>query len=695
MAVPIALTADITDQVILEDAQKTKKFYLSRYQLVRVGSRYKLSLEKSATGGSLSIDLEAIPAPEIAEQVREASKLDIEIAIILRYKFPGGGEKELVFQELSSIEGGSASDDHILRAVLRTETLDGFTELFNVLTIAQYEPTLVVRRSARVAIPFMGFELGQAWRVVEGEEWDGTWTRRGTSNTLDAFWRHRATGQEVRDVLVFESLRNNQIVIYRKGTNGRYRGTLSSDFRQITNGMADWFQPQSEWHGTIVAEPTFREVLRPVDQVFGAPLFPIPSGLYEKFPGGITSSGSQNLSLIRHQVGGHSYYQDPIRKYVFYHLPDYFKIARWPKAPRSPMVSVLIENSDPSEEPRFAFRFVAAPVVDQNRLASAATELLRQAETLPDGITGPVFEQLLVDSKNLQLTLSYPRASNASQPEELKLDLRTGIGCTLSLSQSEFQDIWDALCGAGGAALLFQGQLQASLGQSGDNPEPVPLILRINDLAGDLFDYEEVPDTGSGGIQATLQNAIESPVRIKNLTAVLRRGESAVQGTIGGVSFGQPVELKPLDTVTFTVRPQALLAGQGSIDAVFDLSDVEVMPDLETILAAVFASPRPEYTTYIDVKVTQAVFANANGHQDGPIAALLIELEGGNTVELTPDKLTAEKIAVRIPLSDLLLHKVTNSSYRYRVTAIRGAKKFEDRDWRVDQKTVLYPTVEV
>lgn len=100
-----------------------------------------------------------------------------------------------------------------------------------------------------------GFELGQVWRVQEND-WEGTWTRRGTSDIFDAEWRNSQTGQTVRDVLRVESILGNQIILYREGTRGRYRGIISQDGRSIRNGQADW-DSNSHWTAEIESDYKF------------------------------------------------------------------------------------------------------------------------------------------------------------------------------------------------------------------------------------------------------------------------------------------------------------------------------------------------------------------------------------------------------------------------------------------------------
>jgi hypothetical protein len=76
------------------------------------------------------------------------------------------------------------------------------------------------------------FKAGRVWHVQEevrdsegiwhGEEWDGTWARRGETNTFDAVWRNNKTGQEVRDTVELQVAERGRIALHRMSTNVNY-----------------------------------------------------------------------------------------------------------------------------------------------------------------------------------------------------------------------------------------------------------------------------------------------------------------------------------------------------------------------------------------------------------------------------------------------------------------------------------------
>ena len=97
-------------------------------------------------------------------------------------------------------------------------------------------------------IPWQEAAVGRAWHVVEGP-WRGEWVRRGATNVLDAHWEG-PRGAQANDVLTVKKIAGDEVLIYRQGTHGYYRGTLSAD-RRTVRGRADWFTPGDTFTASI------------------------------------------------------------------------------------------------------------------------------------------------------------------------------------------------------------------------------------------------------------------------------------------------------------------------------------------------------------------------------------------------------------------------------------------------------------
>jgi len=228
---------------------------------------------------------------------------------------------------------------------------------------------------------------------------------------------------------------------------------------------------------------------------------------------------------------------------------------------------------------------------------------------------------------------------------------------------------------ATGAAVLFQGQIEVSLGNV---PETIPFIGRMNDMAGELFDYTKAPDEASRGLQVVLRQAIESPVKIKNLAVDLSRGEQAVPGHIQNISAitstgkkeSLPLELGPNEEMSFLVVPSAPVPGSDPLDAVFDLDEVEVMPDLQEILKKIVVEQPKEYTRTITVKTQKDWFQTPAGQEADQIIEVDVKFEQGGTIILNEQNCEAAAV-VRLPLGDLMAEKPPPDKYSYRVTVVR------------------------
>ena len=154
--------------------------------------------------------------------------------------------------------------------------------------------------------------------------------------------------------------------------------------------------------------------------------------------------------------------------------------------------------------------------------------------------------------------LTLPRGEAGPQREEregAKIDLRTGILDAITLPMKDFQGLFDALFGD--SAVVFQGEVVVEIDSGQGIPaEKIPVICRLADLIGDIFDVEVEQDVPSSGVRATLRNRIESPAEMRGLTAVLARGDAHAEGVIAGLSFVAPIVVRPGEAVNCQVAPR-------------------------------------------------------------------------------------------------------------------------------------------
>ena len=248
------------------------------------------------------------------------------------------------------------------------------------------------------------------------------------------------------------------------------------------------------------ATPLYRQAERVVEQVVDPKPFVFSPDLHPYIFSGVTpASSGGRMGLTRYQVPwsdgrSHTYYQDIARPYLFYYLPDCFKIARRPDGAHEPLMSVSFGQAASVDDLKATFSFIAVPYVDSKRLQDASGKLRSHiGDSLPKGVTGPQFEPLLSAPEKTHFSLSYPGCDTSKGPFELRdkaaVDLRGGIHDSLTLPLPKFQSLYDALFSP--SSLILTGKVDVDLGS--DSGEEIPFAARLNDLAGDFLAYSHQP----------------------------------------------------------------------------------------------------------------------------------------------------------------------------------------------------------
>lgn len=424
--------------------------------------------------------------------------------------------------------------------------------------------------------------------------------------------------------------------------------------------------------------PLFREVTRVLDATSSPFLF--DRDLHKYMFSDVSGVAGQGEGVVRWTVewknATHNYYQEVSRPNVFRSVADGFKLVRRPQSPHDPLMALHFDSPDGSpERMQVTLEYTAFKYEDADRLAHAAKELRKMS-----GVEVPVFLPLSAEPSQVKFSLALPQADGSRGPlvprEGVIINTQLALKDSLTVPYlGTFDAIWDAMHDATGAAVLFQGQVEVSLGNL---KETIPFIGRMNDMVGELFDYTQVPDEASGGLQVVLRHAIESPVKIKNIAVDLSRGAQAVPGhiqkilaiTSTGTKESLPLELGPTEEMRLLVAPAAPVPGSDPLEAVFDLDEVEVVPDREQILKKIVYRQQPEYTKTITVKTQKEWFQTPAGQEADPIIEVLIAFERGETITLTEHNCEGATV-VHFPLLDVMAQKQTPEEYRYGVTVVR------------------------
>ncbi|MFI5959349.1 hypothetical protein [Cryptosporangium sp. NPDC051539] len=393
----------------------------------------------------------------------------------------------------------------------------------------------------------------------------------------------------------------------------------------------------------------------------GSPIF---SGLGD-------ASGPDGLTRTDVSFRGrpYSYYQDAARPWIFYHLPDEFRLARRDDPPHVPALSVQLgADLADVEATQVTFGFTAVPFVDPGRL-DAAVPALRPLlpGSLPSGVTGPVHQALQVPDGAVTYTLSIPSrtGSTGAQPRPTAfVDLRTGIVDTLTMAMADFRPVYQALFAD---TELFRGDVAVRVGSL--NTEHVRLIARISRTSGPpVLDVAGTP-AGPGRVHVRLTNRIESPVTVNTLAARL----TGLPAQVGAVAPPLPALLPPgsgLDCDVVAPVPEGTAP-----EAVIDLGGVVVNPEPHAVWDAVVVSAAPAVYRF---PITLEVFASAFAGADRAVE-LIVDFRAGTnvSVQVTSDQLREGAIKVSVPvdlampLVDWLVNASSLNEYQYRVTAVR------------------------
>jgi hypothetical protein len=431
----------------------------------------------------------------------------------------------------------------------------------------------------------------------------------------------------------------------------------------------------------------YRTVRRVVDDladpepfVFDPRLHPY---LYEgAATGGGAVAGEFRRIVVAYPQGSpdarfHAYLQDKAEPWLFYYLPDRFKLSRREVAPFLPQMVVRIAAPDGAiENAAVTVDYVVEPWLNLGRLEAARDALRRE---VPAGArqTDPELRPLQAQA-SLKLWLPGPAGAALVDQKDVAIDLANGFGHSLTLPLDSFRQIY-ASAYSRDATSLFTGQVLVETGLS--TPEPIPVEIRFADTQGECLVFFEQPADTEDTIAVRMQNGIESPLRITSLPVRVQKGDAAVPAVIEGLTLDAPLELAPGAEVAFVVRLQGALPGEGDLDAVFDTSGMEILPDPEKILPLISDTSVPaEYERQIEVMTMPELL----GDPTDPTSIILINVEfkGGASLKLSREQ-PSGVAQVPLPLMDLLLGRDVQGKYGFRQQIIRrNGTQSVDPGWR-------------
>ncbi len=669
--VPISPVPEPSDTVLFEDpADASRKYYLPRYRLREQGGRYEIGIAAAPDGTwRLSIGLERFPAPELGAAVQGAAELEHTYAVFFRY---GAGPSNAIEKR---VDFNEKADDPKGVTVSVGLSLNERDNLLFALQTPAARPALVVRRAITVAAKLPAQETTTATPMLVARPQVAA-LAAATPATL-AVSRPAATiaaqPQMMRMArpLADEALRDTRLVRAPVTPRPPQQTTRYATLERALDDVAD---PEP-----FVLDPRLHPYLYDGAAVGG---------------GGAKVSEFRRI-VLAHPQGApdarfHAYLQDKGEPWVFYYLPDRFKLARRDVAPYLPQMVVRIAAPDGVlENAAVTVDYVVEPWIDPARLTAAARALKAEIPAATAQKSEPELRPL---QARAALKMWVPGAGGAAlaDQKDVSIDLANGYLHSLTLPLEGFRQLYAAAYSRD-ATSLFSGQVLVETGLS--NPEPVPVDIRFAQTQGEILSFGEQPSDAGDSIAVRMKNDIESTVRLTSLPVRVRKGDQEVPAGIEGISFDVPIELVPGGEVSFTVRPSGDLSGEGILDAIFDTTPVEILPDPEKILPLISDTSVPaQYERQIEVMTMPELMGDAA--DPNAIILINVEFKGGGSIKLSREQ--AQGVAqVQLPLMDLLLGRDTQGKYGFRQQIIRrNGSQSVDPDWReADFSLLVLPIV--
>jgi hypothetical protein len=152
-SLPLSPEPEPTDVLLYSDSSNlARKFYIPRYvlsvQTVSGRQEYRIAMGQDASGSTLTVHLQSVPAEPISDVARDAEVFPHDIAV--RFEFlsspPYTARKTLEFEEVT--RNGAE-----VRASVHFASLEERDEVYRALTDANRDARLIVQRRFDVALP--------------------------------------------------------------------------------------------------------------------------------------------------------------------------------------------------------------------------------------------------------------------------------------------------------------------------------------------------------------------------------------------------------------------------------------------------------------------------------------------------------------------------------------------------------------
>ncbi len=704
----------MTDEMLLEAPNdEAIRYYIPRHRLatrrVDLQQQFRVSLEQfiDADGGQLIVFLDKFPAPAIENAVGNARQVETQPTVAIEFKVDAI-TKLLGFSEVTQ-------QMNELKAVLKVTSFAEFNQLFQALTTSSYETKLVVNSLVSLAYPAnkpvdinqLDPALHKPYLVLKGlENYDANGTGyaevslsvRNRELYPDALFQAspdlppcgRNTNSSRTWIEIFD---NQQQYIYGFCAFGK-----ASDLDRLWASF-----PQGPDMPTSIyivlndrrkqQQFVSNEVLLRADQITsGERLYVLEK---EVFSSRIDFVFPETLhSYIYRKAGGHgpgrsgfikytvtwkgneyAYFQDEVRPDHFLYLPDSFKLAQVEGPVRVPWLWVNFEGRNLSDL-KAKIQYRLAGHVDVERIQDAARKLLDKVEG--GAVDGLVFELLnSADEATYKLTLPGLNVS-ADRPDAI-IDPGNYIEDALpALSIDDFRNVFNLLLSPDERDITLRGQVNLKLG--GLLIPPIPVSIRLSDIAGEVFDISQTIDAAAGSIAVSVKNAIESPVLMLGLGVEIQAGKVFLPAHAAGEGLTFPRQIAAGETLVFNVIPDAPIPDWTAPEVVLDWEDLTILPDSAALYDSIVSkSVHASFEKAITIKVhafsddptISDIGIKFRSSETGPVLLTTTFPRPQQPEENQLLQTVGKTLNLPLPLQDYIRDLPTFGQYWYQLTVYR------------------------
>ena len=692
--VPICPVPDATDEVLFEDpVQPTKKFYLPRYKVATDHQRYQISFGEDNRGWFLAVNLMKFPAPSIASAAQSAQEIEHRTAVLVRFNQMIGNQpaahEELSFQEVTLRDG-------VLRATLRLDSLQQRDLLYQALSDRTFGTTLLVRRAVRVAVP-MPMPMTPPPRNVSPSRlpMPGVPPQPG----MPLYRQADRTVDQVVDPKPFVFSPDLHKYIFEGVTPASGAGPALTRYQvSWTDGRNHSYYQDGARSHVFYFLPDWLKLGRRQD------------GKHEPL---MSVSFGQAASAADLRV-----------TFSFIALP-YVDAKRLQAAAEQLRTSIKGNLPQGVAGPQFE-PLLTAPDRTHFSLSYPGCDSSRGGyelrETATVDLRSGIHDSLQLSLPSFQtLYDALFSPSSAVLAGKVNVDLGPDSGeeipfiARLNDMVGDFLAYHDQPLGDGDAAPADESSDSDSdsMKESVTNAIGDAVKGNVSDAVGDIVGGlagkllggkkdkkkkgkpEAASEPPERGVQATLQNIIESPVEIRSLDATLVRNQERLPATIDGLDLSQPVQIPPGQQVTFNVIPASPVAAGAPVHAEYDLSGAYPVPDRDAIWnETVDPTAGASYLTTITVKTPDSAFVAPGDDPNRQIVSLVVDFDSGVSAELNASR-PQVNVDLPRPVKGYVLRSAGVGEYRYKLTTVRAnGEQARDADWRPPETTtVLFPPV--